>query len=136
MDNAYVALIQCYERLRKPEAAEKYALMLGTMRAEQGDQSPFLVYRGKPKFPDKDIPRSPKASVDLVFDIDTKGRPFNIRISDSNGSIRYRGTATKMVEGLRFVPAFKDGVPIVYRDYTQDFSYNRVRPNIEFRLLD
>jgi TonB family protein len=79
--------------------------------ADQGASPPVLLYKAEPEYPEEARKARYQGTVVLYVEVDTSGRPANVRVLRSIG-LGLDEKALQAVKRWRFKPAMKDGVPV------------------------
>lgn len=79
------------------------------------DRPESPVFRQAPVYPARAIERGLEGSCQVFFDLNTSGRPFNIRATDCTSPVFSRAAETA-VRGWRYEPRIVNGQPVERRD--------------------
>ncbi|MEO0616901.1 MAG: tetratricopeptide repeat protein, partial [Pseudomonadota bacterium] len=91
---------------------------------------PFRSIYGQRVNEPADAERFPQRGyADVAFDVDSLGRPLNVRIVGGNPPGLMDGHLRRQIRRFRFRPAFQDGQPVLYTGlaYRHPFRYDESR---------
>jgi TonB family protein len=84
---------------------------------------PALLSRAVPEYPRRALQRGLEGSAAVMFDLDKRGVPFNVRVSESTSSI-FNGAAISATLKMRYNPATDAiGRPVIFRGLRTEYSW-------------
>ncbi|MEO0345134.1 MAG: TonB family protein [Pseudomonadota bacterium] len=110
---AHSLLVRIYESRGESDAATPHALAVGRLSNERDGNEDYLpLFRMAPMYPMNALRAGKTGHVDLMFTVDEKGYPQDIKATAGEELSTFRAAATKAARGFRYAPRFKDGVPV------------------------
>jgi TonB family protein len=94
-----------------PQTSEEIPGQPGVYHIGGGVTAPVPLYRPEPEYPEKARRAKYQGTVILYVEVDTTGRPRNIKVTRKLGH-GLDEKATEAVEKWRFRPGYKDGKPV------------------------
>lgn len=118
-------LVKALENLEQREEATEYLLAIGKAELKEGKRPlKAAVVKVAPKYPKAAIKANQGGFVNVTFDVDQQGFATNLSVTESEGPIPLKKAAMSAIKKYRWVPAFKNGEPVISKGSSVKLSFD------------